>query len=148
MKYLLDSNTLSDLYDKRSPNRHKILRRLSQLSVGDEVYISVLAYYEAGYALANAPEAVKPAIQEQIDEMREDFTAFPVFENAALVFGKLKKSLRDTRSMKPENMKKHNIDLMLAATAIVTGATMVSADGVFAELSRINPGLQVDDWTM
>jgi predicted nucleic acid-binding protein len=148
MKYLLDSNTISDLYDKGSDTRGAILDKLGRLPDDDGVYISILALYEFEYRHANAPDDVKPAIRAQIGMMREDFEVLPLCESAATIYGHLKKSLRISRLIKPENMKKHNVDLMLAATAIVSRATLVSADGVFAELRNLNTSLRTEDWTL
>lgn len=148
MKYLLDSNVVSDLYDQESSVSSAILTKLSNLEDADNVFISVLGIYEFEYRYANAPNDMKPIIRRQIYRMREDFQVLPLYEDAAVIFGEIKKSLRTSWSIKSENMKKHNIDLMLAATAIVADATIISADKVFFELSRFHNGLHVEDWTV
>ena len=47
MKYLLDSNIISDFYDKFSSGHSKISKRLGSLTDADRVYISILTLYEA-----------------------------------------------------------------------------------------------------
>ena len=63
-----------------------------------------------------------------------------------MVFGNLKKRIKETRSPSKENMKKFNIDVMLAATAITHQIVLVSADAVYAELQRHNSSLHVENW--
>jgi predicted nucleic acid-binding protein len=43
----------------------------------------------------------------------------PLPHKGSQLFGVLKKSLKESRKLNKENIKKHNIDIMLAATAIV-----------------------------
>jgi len=38
------------------------------------------------------------------------------------------------------------MDLMLAATAITEGCTLVSGDGIYSDLQRIDPSLRVENW--
>jgi len=46
MNYLLDSNTVSELYDKFSAGYPKISQKLGYLTDDDQVYISILTLYE------------------------------------------------------------------------------------------------------
>ena len=59
MKYLLDSNTVSDFYDKFSTGYPKISQQLSALTDAESVYISILTLYELEYGHANAPDEKK-----------------------------------------------------------------------------------------
>ena len=59
MNYLLDSNTISDLYDKWSNDHGKIYQHLHSLSDRDTVYVSILTFYELEYGWANAPDDKK-----------------------------------------------------------------------------------------
>ena len=45
MNYLLDSNTVSDLYNQTSPQHELVRKRLSILTDKDNVYVSVLTLY-------------------------------------------------------------------------------------------------------
>ncbi len=63
-----------------------------------------------------------------------------------MMFGNLKKQIKETRSPSKENMKKFNIDVMLASTAITHQIILVSADTVYAELQRHDLSLQVENW--
>ncbi len=46
MKYLLDSNTISALYDPESMRNDRISAHVSALNEGDCLYISILSVYE------------------------------------------------------------------------------------------------------
>ncbi len=56
MRYLLDSDVLSDLYDPEAPGHNGVARQLASLESSDQVFISILALYELEYGCANAPE--------------------------------------------------------------------------------------------
>jgi predicted nucleic acid-binding protein len=148
MKYLLDSNTVSDLYEDATVAYHAIVSRLEQLSDTDEVYVSILTVYEFEYRFAKAPTTLKPRIREQITAIRQDFALLPLSETGAEIFGELKNHLQTVRGMKSENLKKHTIDLMLAANAIAAQAVLVSADRLFTDLQRLNTRLCTENWSV
>lgn len=147
MNYLLDSNTISDFYDKDSINYPKILTKIATLKSRDKVAISILTLYELEYGLANAPENRKPVIEQKIVEAEQDFFILPLSKQGAKIFGNFKKLIRENRILNKENIKKHNIDLMIAATAIVENYSLVSADSIYAEISGFDDRLKLEDWT-
>lgn len=51
MKYLFDSNVISDLYDISAKCHLTIIKRLNSLSNSDSLAISILTLYEFEYAL-------------------------------------------------------------------------------------------------
>ena len=53
MKYLLDSNIISDFYDPLSVGHPQIYYRLTQLTANDRVFVSILSLYELEYGFAN-----------------------------------------------------------------------------------------------
>ncbi len=63
MNYLLDSNTLSDFYDRDSIGHHTIFTHLSHLSDNTRIFISILSLYEFEYGYANASEVLRPTIR-------------------------------------------------------------------------------------
>lgn len=146
MPYLLDSDSLSDLYDTSSAGHPRIARRLESLDDLDVVFISILALYELEYGYANAPEDRKPAIRQRISALQEDFVVLPLTLEGARVFGELKGLLRSARQLTPRASKSHNVDLMIAATAITEGCTLVSADALYLDLQRLNPELRTENW--
>jgi predicted nucleic acid-binding protein len=38
------------------------------------------------------------------------------------------------------------VDIMLAATAITEGCTLISADGIYSDLQQLDPILRVENW--
>ncbi|MCX7087104.1 MAG: type II toxin-antitoxin system VapC family toxin, partial [Methylococcales bacterium] len=114
----------------------------------DNVAISILTLYELEYGLANAPDNKKAVIEQKIIEVQADFTVFPLSKKGAKVFGSFKKSIKESKMLTKENIKKHNIDLMIAATAIVENYTLVSADTIFPEISTMDTRLKLENWTL
>jgi predicted nucleic acid-binding protein len=147
VNYLLDSNVLSDFYNSSAPFHRRILRRFERLSENDRVHISVLSLYELGYGLSNAPEDRKPLVRKQIRLATQDFEPLPLLPEAAELFGTLKKSLQTQRSLGARQVRRHNVDLMLAVTAIATDSILVSGDRGFENLRGLHPDLRHEDWT-
>jgi predicted nucleic acid-binding protein len=146
MRYLLDSDIVTDLYDKSAANHRKIAGRLAALDDTDEVCISILTVYEFEYGLANAPEDKRDAIGKKVAEAQNDFEVLPLSSAGAKSFGMLKRALKDRRALTHEGAKKHNIDLIIAATALAEGCTLVSADAVYREFQTTHPDLTLEDW--
>lgn len=108
MNYLLDSNIISDFYDKDSLNYPKILNKIANLKNTDKAAISILTLYELEYGLANAPDNKKAVIEQKIIEVQEDFIVFPLSKKGAKLFGEFKKAIRENKMLNKENIKKHN----------------------------------------
>ncbi len=77
-KYLLDSDTVSDFYDKYSSGYPHIYLMLSSLQDEDRVFISILTLYELEYGYANASDEKKSILRQKITEAQQDFKV-PVF---------------------------------------------------------------------
>lgn len=146
MRYLLDSNTISELYDPSASCHATVSKHVSVLSDHDRAYISIVSLYELEYGWANAPDEKKSAIRQVITEVQTDFGVLALSAQGATVFGDLKKRIKDARSPSKENMKKFNVDLMLAATAITAQCVLVSADIVYKELQRYYSSLRIENW--
>jgi predicted nucleic acid-binding protein len=78
--------------------------------------------------------------------IQKDSPILPLSLEAARLFGSLKVRLRAFRQLSPKASKTHNMDLMLAATAVTEGCTLISADGIYSDLQRIDPTLRVENW--
>ena len=146
MNYLLDSNTVSDLYNRDSPQHASISKRFATLDDNDGVYVLALSLYEMEYGYANAPEALKPAIRQHIQDMRADLELLPLADDAAVIFGKLKKVVREACMLSPKSLKQHSVDLMIAANAILLELTVVSDDTLFKDIAKLDERLQVENW--
>lgn len=146
MNYLLDTNIVSDLYDPDSDAQSKIISKLKSLSNDDRVEISVLTLYELEYGYANAPEGQKDRLREIIKRISDDFKVIPLSGTNAQIYGELKMRLRMERGLSKENIKKHNIDLMLAGIAIDEECILITQDAIYNSIAKIQSALQCEDW--
>jgi predicted nucleic acid-binding protein len=146
MKFLLDSDILSDLYDPSSSGHLPIAARLESLQDSDSVFVSILALYELEYGHAHAPEEKKPALRQAISDLQSDFPILPLTVEGGRVFGSLKERLQASRRLSKKGSKAHNVDLMLAATAMVEGCVLVSADSIYKDLHELNPIFLFENW--
>lgn len=146
MNYLLDSNTVSDLYEINSPGYQEIARKLGALKGGVRISISILTLYELEFGYANAPLEKKPTIRQRIDYAQADFLVLGLSAKAATLFGVLKKNLKNLRNLTEKGSRYHNIDLMIAATAVVEFCTLVSTDSIYRDLQQFEPALQLEAW--
>jgi len=144
-KYLFDSNTVSSFYDKFSAGYHKISNKLLSLNDVDSVSITILTLYEMEYGYANAPEKMKNILRQKIKEVQQDFHILSLSADSAKLFGELKKSLKNSKRLKKENIKKHNIDIMIAATAINENCILVSNDAIYRDIKKIYD-FKYEDW--
>lgn len=60
---------------------------------------------------------------------------------------RLKRLLRTSSGASIAALSRHNVDLVLAAAAIVDGWTLVSNDAVFPKLATATADLTVENWT-
>jgi predicted nucleic acid-binding protein len=146
MSYLLDTNTVSDLYEPQSPAHPDIARRLEEISGSAPVFVSLLTLYELEFGHANAPSELKPTIRRRIESVQTSFTILDLSPRAAQAFGVLKKKLRDTRKLTERGSRYHNIDLMIAATAVVESCTLVSSDSIYRDLHHLEPAFRHEAW--
>ena len=148
MKYLLDSNTVSDIYNTASTNHNPIINNLRAIKASDDIFISILSLYEFEYAFANSPTHKKNEIRSTIQQIQQNFIVLPLLSIAAEIFGGLKKSFKEMRNIKPENLKKHTIDLMIVASALNHQTVLVSADNIYKDIQLIKPQLKLENWTI
>lgn len=146
MRYLLDSDSLSDLFEPSSPGHQSIARRFTALIDSDLVFVSILALYELEYGYANAPDERKPVIRQRISSLQSDFSILPLTPEAARLFGALKARFRNFRQLGKKSSKTHNVDLMMAATAITEGCILIAADSIYSDLQRLDPTLRIENW--
>lgn len=150
MKYLLDTNILIYLKDPYSEHYDIVGRNfLGKLANESEVYVSLLTLYEVevGVSLASTSE-VKDLMQDTIELIETHFEVFPLTREEAKLFGDLKAAYIKAYGMKAKAAKRDDIDLILASTAIIEGAILVSNDSVFNKLQVINSNLRYENWTI
>lgn len=149
MEYLLDTNTISDFYRGEGKNFHNLSQKIEHLNDDDNIYISILTLYEFEYGYSNTTDQkMKKIIRDKINNIANDFYLLSLSKNASTCFGRLKKALVDARNLNKESSKKHNIDIMLASTAIVESCVLISNDRIYLELAQIDTNLQIDNWLL
>ena len=148
MKFLLDSDILSDLYDPSSSGHFPVAARLESLEDADSVFVSILAVYELEYGYAHAPEQKKFALRQTLSDLQSDFPILPLTIEGARLFGSLKERLQVSRGLSKKGSKAHNVDLMLAATAMVEGCVLVSTDSIYRDLHELNPIFLTENWLL
>jgi tRNA(fMet)-specific endonuclease VapC len=131
VRYLLDTNTASQII-KGHPAR--VRERLVRVSMAD-VGISVVTEAELRFAVARRPEATK--LKTVVEEFLVRVAILPWDSDAAQIYATLRARLEEAG----EPMG--NLDLMIAAHAMSIGLVLVSNDRVFGRIR----GLKVEDWT-
>ena len=131
--YLLDTNTISDLVHKRSK---KLQGRIDALAPDDFSAISVITEAEVRSGLACKPGAVRLAAGVELVLSR--FTVLPWTSRTAQIYALFRAENRRL------GLAAGNLDTLIAAQAIASGAILITADRAFAQLSG---GLVVENWT-
>jgi predicted nucleic acid-binding protein len=149
MNYLLDLDTVSVLSAPTSPYHETAKYHVKLLSEEDQIYLSVLSIYELHYSLSNTEDQdKKDDILQLIQWCKDFFEILPLSETGAAFYGELKAELKNKTGMNRKAIKKHNIDIMLAATALAHDCVLVAKDRIYKDhLALLNPGLRIEDWT-
>jgi predicted nucleic acid-binding protein len=145
-RYLLDSDILSYLQQKDSPFYPAVSERLSRLSDDDEVIISILSLYEIAYGISWAPEEDREYLLKSVASVEATFRASPLSRRGAGIFGELKSAYRQNTGAPSKILKRDDIDLLIASSAIAEDAVLVSNDRIFAAIAEIEPALQLENW--
>ena len=78
--------------------------------------------------------------------MQTRFEVLPLTPEAARLFGRLKAGLSEIRGLSSKGSKLHNIDVMLAATAVTEDCTLISGDSIYGDLQKVDPMLRIENW--
>ncbi len=149
-KYLLDTNAVSSLTQEHSNDYEKISAKVASLE--GELYISILSIYEMEYGAFHAdnPDIAHQArLAIQLIKDEDEITILPLTEAGAEIFGEIKEQYRQEKGIGKKALQKHNVDLMLAATAIEVEATYVSHDNkdrIFEILQNLRDDFDWEDW--
>ncbi|MBF0565731.1 MAG: type II toxin-antitoxin system VapC family toxin [Nitrospirae bacterium] len=147
MNYLLDTNMIVFRFDKNLiPQYQKVHKKFATLTNQDNLYISILTLYELEYSVFNADLSQRPFLQWMVDQTKAKFQVLPLTHSGARIYGELKSRLKEARNISRDNIKKHNIDVMLAGTAIKEGCILVSDDGIFKDICGINNKFLFENW--
>ena len=91
MKYLLDSDILSFLYDVRRGEHHEsVCKSLQHLAPTSQVLVTVLSLCELEYSYSQAPLDKQKRIRTTIDRIQANFDIEPITEDIAFILWKIK----------------------------------------------------------
>lgn len=129
MSYLLDTDTCSAHLKQRGPVTNRFLQYTGRLHISVITWGELLTWAQR----AHAP----PQRLQAVEDLGKDVTLLEIGEEISRRFGGLRAELLDFGRPTPE------MDLWIAATALVHGLTVVTHNGKdFAHI----PGLSIEDW--
>ena len=140
--YLLDTNIISYLADPASAFHQQVADAVRSLPDESLLTISLLTLYELSYGYVRDPghSRLLAIIRE------EGIGVLAPSEPGAEVFARLKNAYRLRTGVRERELVRHNVDFILASTAITEGAALVSNDTIFRTLSELEPRLEVENW--
>ena len=146
--YLLDSDIASYLADQNHPAHHQVASRLSRTGEDDAVYLSVITLYEMYFSVENARanQEKYQAFQIAAQSLSRSFPSLPLSENGAKIYGRLKAVYKNHTGISSKALRRHNLDLILAGTAVEQNAILVSNDRLFLKLVQLEPELRLENW--
>jgi predicted nucleic acid-binding protein len=160
--FLLDTNSLSSLTKSQDTHHEKLISKLDALNDDVELYASIISLYEMEYGAFHAkePELIqeaREAIQyiKDADENEDEnrIKLCNLTKKGAKIFGEIKEQFQKKKEEIGEkigkrSLPKHNVDLIIAATAIELEATLISNDKkMFELLQNIQSDFKWEDWT-
>lgn len=125
---MLDTNTVSYIVRGQSPAARD---RLDGLKINDVGCISVVTEAEIRYRLVKKPPSV--ALRNVLDAFLNKIQILPWGSDEAHAYGTVRFKLE--RAGKTLNA----LDMLIAAHAISTNATLVTADKAFAQIEDLRP---------
>ena len=149
MDYLLDSDIASIFYDSTLKEDYESIRsHVSALTDEDVLQTSILVIYELQYSFFNAPSEKRAAIKDIIDRIiTQDFVIVPLDQIAtARIYGEIKARLKQEKGLDRNEMRRHNIDIMLAAMAIGTSSVLIGGDHIYEEIQKFRSDFKYENW--
>jgi len=145
-RYILDTNIISYLQTDSSQSL-KIKKRLQNLQESDEVAVSIIVLYELVYGLNSVLSiSEQNATRESINLIQDYLSIIPLDMKEVEIFSKLKRDYKNHTGINKNAIKRHNLDLLIASTAIALDAILISNDKIFETLSEIEPNLKYQNW--
>ena len=102
-------------------------------------FISILTLYELQYGIAcvkDEPVKYKRFLAVQ-NSVRRRFPTLPLSGKGAEIYGEIKALYRKDTGIKNKPMKQHNVDFILACTAVDHDLILVSNDNIFQKIKDV-----------
>ncbi len=146
-KYILDTNIASLLGSEENEENRFLFDKFYNLEDDDIVMVSVITLYEVYYGLKNSQD------KEQQEEIRQNIEFIQrFFEIVSLdlkemeLYADLKVLYKKHTGINKKAMKKNDLDILIASTAMAENAILISYDGIFEKLSEIEPKFKYENW--
>jgi predicted nucleic acid-binding protein len=128
-KFLFDTNALSSFTRESNDGYHAISSKVASLDDSDELYASILSLYEMEYGIRHAKnQKIIKEMRLAIQFVKDEFQIVSLTDNGAKIFADVKEQYRENKSIGKKAIIKHNVDLMIVATAIEIGAVLITND--------------------
>ncbi|MCP4154401.1 MAG: type II toxin-antitoxin system VapC family toxin [bacterium] len=144
--YLLDTNTLTVLETPDSPAYRLLMETLTSLSNDTEVYFSILSAYEYQHGISKASQPLSEKLKKTWQTISELFDVLPLSTRGAEIYGDIKSKYQTSTGIGKNEIKRHTIDFIIAATALEFEVVLVSRDKIFKKIQGFYPTLKVESW--
>jgi tRNA(fMet)-specific endonuclease VapC len=135
MLYLFDTNALSDYMASHAT----LLARVATLTGADEAVTCTIVRGEVLFGIQRLPSSLRRTqLEAAASRAFQGFRCLEIPEPASDVYARLKVTCEQTGIAINDN------DLWIAATAVITGAVLITRDKDFSRL----PSLSLEDWTV
>ncbi len=146
-KYILDTNIASLLGSEENDENKLIFDKFYSLEDDDIVMVSVITLYEVYYGLKNSEdEEQQEEIRQNIEFIQKFFEIVPLDLKEMELYADLKVLYKKHTGINRKSMKKNDLDILIASTAMAENATLISYDGIFKTLEEIEPKFKWENW--
>jgi len=146
-KYILDTNIASLLGGEETNENRKIYEKFYQLDDEDVIMVSIVTLYEATYGLKHSKDKKQQEeIRQNIAYIQKYFEIIPLDLREMELFANLKVLYKNKTGINKKAMKKNDLDILIASTAMAENAILISDDGIFERLSEIEPNFKWENW--
>ena len=148
-RYILDTDIVSYLWDQSSPYHHRIVEHLSRLDDDVTVGISAISIYELTYGVDSfKDEKLKALFKNALESLKndKDVYIFPLDARGATFFSRLKLRYKNATGITSKDIKKNDLDFIIASMAMGHEAVLVSNDTIFMRLAELEPHFKCENW--
>ena len=150
-KFLFDTNALSSFTRDSNDGYHAISSKVASLNDSDELYASILSIYEMEYGVLHAKKQnIIAEMKEAIQFVKDEFQIVPLTDNGAKIFADIKEQYQEKKGLGKKALIKHNVDLMIASTAIEIEAVLITndtKDAIPIIIKACRSDFEWEDWT-
>ena len=137
--YIFDTNIISYLFDSNSKFHLDTINFIKSLNNSDEISISIITLIELEYALVSINEKdLKEKFKQKIEKLKNELNIYNINLEVPKIYANLKSKYKKSVGVNSKNLKKDDMDILIASIAIANSAILVSSDKIFENLSQIS----------